>query len=110
MPPRNAPEPPDMAVSAPAARRRFVASAEDAGRRLDLYLASRLPELSRTRIQELIDQGRVRVNERLPRRAHRIAAGDAVEIEVLPRPALEAVPEEIPLELLYEADDFVVVN
>ena len=36
--------------------RRFIASAEDAGRRLDLYLASRLPDLSRTRIQELIDR------------------------------------------------------
>src|SRR5580692_6364353 len=65
--------------------RRFSASAQDAGRRLDLFLASRLPELSRTRIQELIDQGRVRVDDRLPRRAHRLSAGETAAIEVLPR-------------------------
>jgi 23S rRNA pseudouridine1911/1915/1917 synthase len=90
--------------------RRFTASAEDAGRRLDLYLASRLPELSRTRIQELIDQGHVRVSERLPRRAHRLAAGEVVEIAVRPRPPLRATAEDIPLDLIYEDDDFVVVN
>jgi len=99
-----------MSPANPFAPRRLVASAEDAGRRLDLYLASRLPELSRTRIQELIDEGRVRVGERLPRRAQRVATGDVIDVEVLPRPALEAEPEEIPLELLHEDDDFVVVN
>ena len=99
-----------MAPANPFAPRRLVASAEDAGRRLDLYLASRLPELSRTRIQELIDEGRVHVGERLPRRAQRVATGDVIDIEVLQRPPLEAEPEEIPLELLREDDDFVVVN
>jgi 23S rRNA pseudouridine1911/1915/1917 synthase len=88
----------------------LIASAEDAGRRLDLYLASRLPEISRTRIQELIEEGRVRVGERLPRRAQRVASGDVIEVQVLPRPALTAEPEEIPLEMLHEDDDFVVVN
>ena len=99
-----------MSAENPFAPRRLIASAEDAGRRLDLYLASRLPELSRTRIQELIDEGRVRVGERLPRRAQRVATGDIIDVEVLPRPALAAEPEEIPLDLLYEDDDFVVVN
>ncbi len=90
--------------------RRFTVSSVDAGRRLDLYLASRLPELSRTRIQELIGQGQVRVEQRLSRSAHRIAAGEAIEVEVQPRPPLAAVPEEIPIEILYEDDDLVVVN
>jgi len=90
--------------------RRFTASAEDAGRRLDLYLASRLPDLSRTRIQELIDQGRVRVSQRLARRAQRVMAGDTVEIEVLPRPPLRAAPEEIPIDVLYEDEDVIAVN
>jgi 23S rRNA pseudouridine1911/1915/1917 synthase len=90
--------------------RRFTASAEDAGRRLDLYLASRLPDLSRTRVQELIDQGRVRVSERLARRAQRVMAGDTIEIEVLPRPPLRAAPEEIPIDVLYEDEDVIAVN
>ena len=92
------------------ALRRFTASAEDAGRRLDLYLASRLPDLSRTRIQELITEGRVRVGERLARRAQRVMAGDIVDIEVLPRPPLRAAPEEIPLDVLYEDEDVIAVN
>jgi 23S rRNA pseudouridine1911/1915/1917 synthase len=90
--------------------RRFTASAEDAGRRLDLYLASRLPDLSRTRIQELIDQGRVRIRERLARRAQRVMPGDIIDIEILPRPPLRAAPEEIPLDVLYEDEDVIVVN
>jgi len=93
-----------------AVTRRFTASAEDAGRRLDLYLASRLPELSRTRIQELIDQGRVHVNERLARQAQRVMAGDVVDIEILPRPPLRAAPEEIPLDVLYEDEDLIAIN
>jgi 23S rRNA pseudouridine1911/1915/1917 synthase len=90
--------------------RRFTPSAEDAGRRLDLYLASRLSDLSRTRIQELIDEGRVRVSERLASRAQRVVPGDVIDIEILPRPPLRAAPEEIPLDILYEDEDIVVVN
>ena len=78
--------------------------------RLDRYLAARLPELSRTRIQELIDEGRVRVNGSSVRRSHRVAPGEAIEAEVLPRPPLAAVPEDIPVEILYEDEDLVVVN
>jgi 23S rRNA pseudouridine1911/1915/1917 synthase len=99
-----------MPPEASAAIRRFTVSANDAGRRLDLYLALHLPELSRTRVQELIDEDRVRVSGRPSRRAHRVAAGELVEIEISPRPPLAAQPEDIPLELLHEDEDFVVVN
>ena len=99
-----------MAGEVRVAPQRFIAAAEDSGRRLDLFLASRLPELSRTRIQELISEGRVHVGQRLTQSAHRLAAGEVIEIEVLPRPPLAAAPEEIPIELLQVDDDFVVVN
>ena len=99
-----------MSASAPANERRFTASAADAGRRLDLYLASHLDGISRTRIQELIDLGKVRVDGSLARAAHRLTAGEVVAIAVVARPPLQATPENIPLDLLYEDDDFVVVN
>ncbi len=92
------------------ARQSFVVAAEEAGLRLDRYLAARLPELSRTRIQELIDQGHVRVNGNSARRARRVAPCEVIEAEILPRPPLVAVPEDIPLEILYEDEDLVVVN
>src|SRR5713226_9527970 len=85
-------------------------TAGDAGRRLDLFIAERIPSLSRTRIQELIREGRVRVEGRKARASHRVAAGEAIEVAVLPRPALSAEPEDLPLELLFVDDDFVVVN
>ena len=86
------------------------AASGDAGRRLDLFLAERVPELSRTRIQELIRDGHVRVDGGIAKAAHRISTGEAVEIDVLPRPAPVAQPEDLPLDLLHVDDDFVIVN
>ncbi len=84
--------------------------ASDAGQRLDVYLAAQLPELSRTRVQELIREGRVRVAHRAARASHRVDAGEEIEIEILQRPALTAEAEDIPLDILYQDDDVVVVN
>ena len=88
----------------------LTAASGDAGRRLDLFVAQRVPELSRTRIQELIREGRVHVDGKIAKVSHRVAAGESVEIEVLSRPALEALPEDLPLDLLFVDDDFVIVN
>jgi len=88
----------------------LTAALSDAGRRLDSFLAERVPELSRTRIQELIREGHVRVDGRIAKVSHRVAAGETIEIEVLPRPAPEALPEDLPLDLLYVDDDFVIVS
>ncbi len=95
---------------ADANSRDFLVATEDAGTRLDRFLAAQLPELSRSRIAELIDQGRVRVNGGRARRAHKVAAGEQVQVQVIPRPPLQAVAEEIPLEILYEDEDVIVVN
>jgi 23S rRNA pseudouridine1911/1915/1917 synthase len=91
-------------------QQKLKATSGDAGRRLDLFLAERVPELSRTRIQELIREGHVRVDGHIAKVSQRVAAGETIEIEVLPRPALEALPEDLPLDLLYVDDDFVIVN
>lgn len=97
-------------VDSPTTQQNLTATSSDAGRRLDLFLAERVPELSRTRIQELTHKGKVRVDGRIAKAAHRISAGEAIEIEVLPRPAMEALPEDLPLDVLLVDDDFVIVN
>jgi 23S rRNA pseudouridine1911/1915/1917 synthase len=94
----------------PTTLQKLNAASEDTGRRLDLFLAERIPLLSRTRIQELIREGNVRVDGNTARASHRIAAGETIEVAVLPRPALVAAPEDLPLELLLVDDDFVIVN
>ena len=98
------------AVNPATNRSTFVVAPDDAGARLDRFLAARLPELSRTRIQELIAEGRVHVAGKKVKTSYRVAAGERIEIEVLPRPSLDAVAEPIPLEVLCEDDDFAVVN
>ncbi len=94
----------------PATHQKLTAASGDSGRRLDLFVAQRVPELSRTRIQELIRDGHVHVDGKIAKVSHRVAAGESVEIEVLSRPALEALPEDLPLDLLLVDDDFVIVN
>jgi 23S rRNA pseudouridine1911/1915/1917 synthase len=94
----------------PTSQQQHIASSSDSGRRLDLFLASRVPEVSRTRIQELIREGHVHVDGQIAKASHRMGAGETIEIKVLPRPALQAAPEDLPLDLLLVDDDFVIVN
>ena len=82
----------------------------DAGERLDRYLAARLPELSRTRIQELIEAGLVLVDGKASKGAHRLRAREKIIVDAQDRPPMRAEPESIPLDILYEDDDVIVVN
>jgi 23S rRNA pseudouridine1911/1915/1917 synthase len=90
--------------------RHFTASPADAGQRLDRFLAANLLDQSRSRIAELIDAGYVRVNGAKVKRAHHVIAGERIDVTLLPRPSLEASPEDIPLDILYADDDLLVVN
>jgi 23S rRNA pseudouridine1911/1915/1917 synthase len=82
----------------------------DAGERLDRYLAAKLPELSRTRIQELIEAGLVLVDGMPSKGAHRLRAGEKITVDAQARPPMRAEAEDIPLDILYEDDDVIVVN
>ncbi len=91
--------------------RTFVADATAAGMRLDAYLAQAIPEISRARVQMLIEAGQVRVDGAVPKAKHKLAGGEKIEIEGEPQPApLHAVAENIPLEILYEDKYLAVVN
>jgi 23S rRNA pseudouridine1911/1915/1917 synthase len=82
----------------------------DAGLRLDRVVASRCAELSRTRVQELIEQGLVLLNGKPAKDAHKVRSGDVIQIDPQPRPPLQAEPESIPLDILYEDDDVIGIN
>lgn len=88
----------------------FLITAEDSGKRLDRYLTEQLPELSRSRIQELIGAGQVQVNHQAVKANYKLKKDDAVTV-VIPAPEpLEVLPEAIPLDILYEDGDLLVVN
>jgi 23S rRNA pseudouridine1911/1915/1917 synthase len=91
-------------------KQEFVVGPEEAGLRLDRYLAERASELSRTRVQELIAAALVRVDGRSAKGSRKLRGGERIEIEPRPRPPLRAEPEKIPLEILYEDADLLVVN
>ena len=88
----------------------FVVTKEEAGKRLDVFLAARLPDWSRSQIQDLIRRGLVTVGSRPARKAGEIVAtGVSVSIR-LERQELRAAPEDLPLSIVYEDDDLVVVD
>jgi 23S rRNA pseudouridine1911/1915/1917 synthase len=89
---------------------RLSAGPTDAGKRLDQLVHERLPQFSRSRIQEWIRQGRVRLNDGVERPAHAVRAGDAIDVEPAEAPPLHAVPEPIPLTILYEDADLVAID
>ena len=88
----------------------FIVAAESAGTRLDRYLASLLPELSRTRIQELIHSGLILVDAHAAKDSHRLRGGERITVDAQPRPPLRAEAESIPLDVLYEDADLIVIN
>lgn len=82
----------------------------DAGRRLDIVLAERLPQFSRSLLKKAIEAGGVSVGERRERPAYRLEPGDAVRVDRVDSVAEGPTPEAIPLDFLYEDDDLVAVN
>ena len=88
----------------------FSVADEDARQRLDRFLAAHLPEMSRNRIQSLMEGGLVLVDGEARKPSHRVAAGENVTIGVPPPPAAGVEPEAIPLDILYEDDDLAVIN
>lgn len=84
---------------------------ESAGMRLDQFLAARLPEVSRVRVQQLIEQQKITVNQRHARASLRLKGGEQIAVlGAVALPPLKAIAEDIPLDVIYEDDDLAVVN
>ena len=83
---------------------------EEAGERLDLWLSSRLPHLSRTRIQKLIDSKLVLVNGVSSHSRYRVRLGDQIYASLLVDEPLQLNPQKINLEILFEDEDILLIN
>lgn len=81
----------------------------ESGMRLDKYVAEKCPKLSRTQIQKLISDGLVTVNKNVVKAGQRLAAGDRVRV-TLPPPDESPSPEVMPLSIVYEDSDLLVVD
>ena len=91
----------------------FVLSIEDSSDeniRIDKYLATALPEKSRSYYQKAIDGGFVLVNGKQVKSKYQTKLGDEIVVSIEPVKEIDIVPEDIPIEILYEDDDVIVVN
>lgn len=82
----------------------------ETGKRIDRFLSEQFPEYSRSFWQKLIKEQNIRVNKKETKNNYKLNLGDGVEI-VIPDPEiLDVEPEDIPLDILYEDDDLIIVN
>jgi 23S rRNA pseudouridine1911/1915/1917 synthase len=89
----------------------YIVPPEDAGQRLDSWLTARLETVSRARVQLLLSEAKVLVNEAAARPSLKLHGGETIEILGEPTPApLRATPEDIPLDIVYEDEDLSVIN
>jgi 23S rRNA pseudouridine1911/1915/1917 synthase len=88
----------------------FQVDETDAGARLDAYLAQNIDGWSRARLQRLIEAGDVLVNSRLAKASYKLSANDEIEVELTPPPESNFTPENIPLEIVFEDDQIIVIN
>lgn len=78
--------------------------------RLDTYIVECLPDISRSQLKKLIDNGQVTLNGAATKASYKLKGGESIQV-ILPEPEpIEAIPEAIPLHILYEDQDLIVVN
>jgi 23S rRNA pseudouridine1911/1915/1917 synthase len=88
----------------------FLVPKENSGGRLDHFLAAEIPRLSRARIQDLIREGHARLNGQQVKPGMKIKTGDRVDFNEPPAHPVETAAEEIPLSILFEDDDILVLD
>lgn len=90
--------------------RRITVEPTPSHARLDRYLAGRFPDLSRSRVGQLIEQGHVRVDGVVVRKSTRPVPGASIEVDVPPPEPGDVTPEPIPLKVVYEDGDLAVID
>ena len=85
-------------------------SPEDAGKRLDAYLAEQIDGWSRSRLQRLIEAEDVLVNDAAAKPSYKLREGDEIEVELVDIPVAQFEPEDIPLDIVFEDDYLAVIN
>lgn len=84
--------------------------ADQAGERLDVFLTRMEPDFSRSRVQKLIADGHAVIQGKIRKGNYKLKPGDVVELEVPEAEEIAILPEDIPLDIVYEDKDIIVVN
>ena len=89
---------------------KFIVTSEQSGQRLDKFLSNVLSDLSRTHISKIIDEGNVLVNDKTAKGSLKIKENDVINIDIPEAKELEINKEEIPLDIVYEDKDIIIIN
>ncbi len=88
----------------------FLVAESDKGERLDVFLVKSVPTISRSNMQKLITDGQVTVNEKTVKSNYKLKPGDTIVFTIPEVVSLELMAEDIPLDVVYEDDDIIVIN
>lgn len=88
----------------------YTVTDNEAGTRLDVFLSAQPDNPSRSNIQKMIADGSISVNGQIKRANYKLRAADSVVMVYQPPQEIDALPEDIPLDILYEDEDIIVVN
>ena len=89
---------------------KYIVNQEEQGKRLDIYVVNKSSELTRTAVQRLIEQEHILVNGRKQKASYKVLEGDIITIERVEAKSIELKAQEIPIEIVYEDKDIIVVN
>ena len=90
--------------------REFIVPDHQQKTRLDQFLSSRLERLTRSRLQKLIKDGKVTVNDEIAKASHKVMPGEQIIITFPPRTTYDLIPQDIPLNIIYEDESIIIVN
>lgn len=90
--------------------KKFVIEMETKGIRLDKVISNQYQELSRTNIQKLIEEEKIKVNGKNQKASYKVEEGDVIQIEKVEEKVINLDPQDIPLDIIYEDKDIIVIN
>ena len=88
----------------------FSVDASQAGERIDRFLCDRIPEMTRSAVQKIMEDGAVQIGGIAVAKNYKLRAGDKILVQIPQNKELDVLPQDIPLDIRYEDDDLLVVN
>lgn len=88
----------------------FTIETDDVNKRVDVFLNEEMEDISRSALQKNVEKGNITVNGEKISKNYKLRIGDIVEAELPPPENIDIVPEDIPLDIMYEDDDLIVIN
>lgn len=88
----------------------FKVEESDINKRLDVYLSEKNQNLSRSAVQRLIDEEKIHINNKKAKASYKVQIGDEIQLEEVPAKEIELKAQDIPLEIIYEDKDIIVIN